>query len=204
MKTFGVVHVAVVAAGLFACTKKNSSEGPRGDMPNDAIHRGGLEGASRESRMGLAAAPGTMPPGHPSIARSAKAMPPGHPPITGTARAMGDSPASDEVHEGNEHDAPNEKLPPVIIDGKKGDAAEGAQLFAQLCATCHGKGGAGGGIMASGNLTDGAWQASRTDQQIGVVISHGKPKTKMPSFMDKMDLQKLNDLVAHIRTLNKK
>jgi mono/diheme cytochrome c family protein len=189
MKTAVVAGLAVVASVFFGCTKSKPAQPPQGEEARETMHRGGIEGTR------------ATPPGHPDEA--ARRLPAGHPPMAGSARSAG-SEAALEGHEGHDHDAPDEKLPPVVIDGTKGDAAAGKLLFAKLCARCHGESGAGGGMMAAGDLSDKAWQARMTDQKIGVTISHGKPNTKMASFADKMDLQKLNDLVAHIRTLKKR
>ena len=202
MKAAVVVGFGVVVSGFWGCTKSNRTEAPRGGVSGEPMHRGGLEGVRADGRRDQAGAAGAMPPGHPPIAEAARGLPSGHPPMAGGARGTGGGSAEDG-HEGHDHDTPDEKLPPVVIDGKKGDATAGKSLFARLCARCHGEGGTGGGMMAAGDLSDKAWQTRMTDQRIGVVISHGKPNTKMPSFAEKVNLQKLNDLVAHIRTLKK-
>jgi cytochrome c553 len=58
-------------------------------------------------------------------------------------------------------------------------AAEAADMFANVCAQCHGTGGKGDGMAAASlnpkprNYTDAAWQASVTDADIKKIILEG-------------------------------
>lgn len=164
------VEFLIAVAGVVAC-KQEAKSGAGG--LESYVHRGRIEVTADDT----------------VISPRRAALPPGHPPIDGPskAHAMGD-------------DVGEARLPPVVIDGRRGDVDDGRKLWAVACASCHGADGRGGGAIAAGNLADVAWQARATDQQIGVVISHGKPNTKMPGFASSMDLKKLNDLVAFIRT----
>jgi len=90
-------------------------------------------------------------------------------------------------------------------------AAEEAQnLFATVCATCHGKGGQGDGPAAQAlnpkprNYTDKAWQASVKDEEIkkiilegGMAVGKSPVMPAQPQLTDKPDV--LDELVKIIR-----
>jgi cytochrome c oxidase cbb3-type subunit 3 len=64
--------------------------------------------------------------------------------------------------------------------------ADGAKLFAQSCAPCHGRDGTGGQGQAEGmrppDLTRGVFKAGRQDSDLFRVVSQGVRGTEMPSF----------------------
>jgi len=82
-----------------------------------------------------------------------------------------------------------------------GDARQGAQLFAQHCAMCHGAEGMGGNVMGLvvPTLRDAAWHDRMSDNQIAVTIAHGKGG--MPAFVGKLEKGEINAVVAFLRTL---
>lgn len=73
----------------------------------------------------------------------------------------------------------------------------GAALYAQRCAACHGDDGAGGvGVPLS--LPD--FQATVDDAYLAKTIRLGRPGRVMPAFPD-LDESQLQALVNHVRTL---
>jgi cytochrome c553 len=94
-------------------------------------------------------------------------------------------------------------------------AAEAQQLFATVCATCHGPSGAGDGPAAASltpppqNYTDPAWQAKVTDDYIRKVILEGGQavgkSAAMPAQVQLKDKPAVVDeLVKMIRGFGKK
>ena len=82
---------------------------------------------------------------------------------------------------------------------------DGAALYGQKCAICHGKGGQGTAAWkAKGqpDFTDSKYQASVTDQQISNSIRDGKGKY-MPAFKGKLTDQQISSLVAQVRAFGK-
>lgn len=106
--------------------------------------------------------------------------------------------------------------PPVPSGGAPGSpAAEAQQLFATVCATCHGPAGAGDGPAAASlnprpqNYTDAAWQAKVTDDEIRKVILEGGQavgkSAAMPAQVQLKDKPAVVDeLVKMIRGFGKK
>jgi high-affinity iron transporter len=86
------------------------------------------------------------------------------------------------------------------------DVLEGEGLFLQRCSACHGATGAADG-SASAALTrlppeigSFAWQAERSDLQLGAVIRTGIEGTAMPRAPDLGDAE-LAKVVAYVRSL---
>jgi cytochrome c553 len=88
------------------------------------------------------------------------------------------------------------------------------QLFATVCATCHGMDGTGNGPGASAlnpkprNYTDPAWQANITDEQIKqTILKGGQGVGKSPMMPAQPQLQDhpevLDELVQIIRKFGK-
>ncbi len=84
--------------------------------------------------------------------------------------------------------------------------AEGEGSFAQRCASCHGLAGQGGGALAASlstmppEVASFAWQAERSDLQIGELVRSGIPGTAMPAARDLTDAD-IAGVVAYVRTL---
>ena len=84
--------------------------------------------------------------------------------------------------------------------------AEGEGLYIQRCVSCHGPLGAGDGALARtlsrmpqevGSL---AWQATRTDSQMLVVVRDGVPGSAMPPGRE-LSPEQARNVVAYLRTL---
>jgi len=79
------------------------------------------------------------------------------------------------------------------------------QTFASVCAKCHGSDGKGGVPAAEGanpprNFCDAGFQASRSDEDLKLVIRKGKGG--MPAFGNSFSDAELRGLVRKIRCFN--
>ncbi len=81
-------------------------------------------------------------------------------------------------------------------------AADGAALWAQHCASCHGKDGSGNTTMGKKlGVKDYSKDQGFSDAEATNVIKNGKGKMK--SYKDKLSDADVKALVAHIRSLKK-
>ncbi len=82
---------------------------------------------------------------------------------------------------------------------RRGDAARGGELFAQLCAGCHGSGN-----QLAPVLSNPAFQKTASDEFIVRTIQRGRPDTAMPAFQragaDGLSGEEIADLLAYLRT----
>jgi cbb3-type cytochrome c oxidase subunit III len=81
-------------------------------------------------------------------------------------------------------------------------ASDGAALFQQNCAMCHGNDGKGFAAIKTPDFTDPKWQASMTDKEIAEVIKNGKKGTPMPAFGGKLKQEDIQTLVRYIRAFD--
>lgn len=79
---------------------------------------------------------------------------------------------------------------------------DGAALYKQKCAMCHGVDGKGFPAIKSQDFTDPKWQAATKDKAIITITKFGKKGSVMPGFDKKMTEEEILAVVAHIRTLN--
>jgi mono/diheme cytochrome c family protein len=95
-----------------------------------------------------------------------------------------------------------------------GEPSQAEQMFATVCATCHGMDGTGKGPAAEAlnpkprNYTDPAWQASITDEQIKeTILKGGQGVGKSPMMPGQPQLKDhpevLDELVQIIRKFGK-
>ena len=81
-----------------------------------------------------------------------------------------------------------------------------AKTFARNCKLCHGASGKPSKPFADKgvrNLSDPAWQDSKTDDQIRGVITEGVEDTLMQPFGKKLKPEQLDALVSFIRGLRR-
>jgi len=79
---------------------------------------------------------------------------------------------------------------------KAGDAAQGAKLFGDYCASCHGTGGTGG---TAGAIADPSFLALYNDQMLRTLIIAGRPDLGHPGWRDykpALDSEQVSDIVA--------
>ncbi len=86
------------------------------------------------------------------------------------------------------------------------DTALGDDTFASICAKCHGERGQGGLPMTPDgtkprDLSDPAWQTSRTDLQIEQAVRDGK--LPMPPFKSVLTAEQIRAVVGKVRRLRK-
>jgi copper transport protein len=93
---------------------------------------------------------------------------------------------------------------PVPADARS--VADGAALYAQNCARCHGTAGHGDGPLAAGlhprpyDLT--VHVGLHPDYQLFDYISNGIPSTAMPAWKGQLNDQQRWDLINYLRTLS--
>ena len=111
--------------------------------------------------------------------------------------------------------APAPATPPasVVPSGNlRGDAQNGAKLYAQYCASCHGPTGHGDGPVAGtlnpkpANHSDHVFMASLSDQHLYQVISKGGASVGKSPMMAPwggvINEQGIKDLIAFLRKLS--
>jgi mono/diheme cytochrome c family protein len=81
----------------------------------------------------------------------------------------------------------------------------GAALFGATCARCHAADGRGDptakATLGVPDMTDPAWQARLTDEDIRRTVREGSRSKKMPPFGALYSAAQLEALVAHVRGL---
>ncbi len=106
-----------------------------------------------------------------------------------------------------------QNVPPKALPAvRRGDAARGAQLYAQHCAACHGANGEGGhgtGVTFSRPrelpilapaLNNPGFLAAASDGLIKAALMYGREGTPMRSFLDQgLSERDIDDIVAHVR-----
>jgi mono/diheme cytochrome c family protein len=88
-----------------------------------------------------------------------------------------------------------------------GGAADGAAVFDEACARCHGpRGVPDSGMVARlgvKNLTEPALQERLTDADIRRQIVDGSKNQQMPAFSGALTDAQLDAVIAHVRTLRR-
>ena len=89
-------------------------------------------------------------------------------------------------------------------------APAGLELYAQFCASCHGRSGRGSwratlSLIRPGNLADRSRMQGLTDQYLADLIKHGGApigKPGMPAFGFHLTDDEVRELVAYVRSLS--
>jgi cytochrome c6 len=91
------------------------------------------------------------------------------------------------------------------VMAQKGDAADGAKIFADKCEKCHDKDGSGGTVfgkaLKAADLRSADVQ-KKTDADFYAQIDKGKGN--MPPFGGSLDKSQIEDLVAYVRQFGNK
>jgi cytochrome c oxidase cbb3-type subunit III len=87
---------------------------------------------------------------------------------------------------------------PPYLSSKVGDAAQGAKLFGDYCASCHGEGGTGG---TAGAIANPSFLALYNNQSLRTLIIAGRPDFAHPGWRDyqpkpPLDSAQVSDIVA--------
>jgi mono/diheme cytochrome c family protein len=94
-----------------------------------------------------------------------------------------------------------EASPPVTLPAEvttSTEAVSGAQVYADVCAQCHGAEGEG---LLGPALRDPAFQAANSDQQIFDTINLGHPATAMIGWGEILSAEQIQQLVQYLRQL---
>ena len=86
----------------------------------------------------------------------------------------------------------------LSLDPIEGDIQNGATIFKQKCAECHGKKAEG---VTAPALANPAYLAFATDAYIKYAIENGRDGTDMVSFKRQLSEEQIDDLTAYIRSL---
>jgi cytochrome c6 len=90
----------------------------------------------------------------------------------------------------------------IIASAGIGVAADAAAIWAQHCASCHGKDGSGNTMMGKKlGLKDYTKEQAFSDAEATNIIKNGKGKMK--GFKDKLSDVDVKALVAYVRSLKK-
>ena len=93
----------------------------------------------------------------------------------------------------------------IVCSAGLASAADAAENWTKMCASCHAKDGSGSTVMGKknnvGDYSKPDVQAKFTDAQATQVITDGKDKMK--PFKDKLTPDEVKALVAYIRGLKK-
>lgn len=81
---------------------------------------------------------------------------------------------------------------------------DGAALYKQKCAMCHGADGKGFSAIKTPDFTDPKWQESTKDKAMFALIKLGKKGSPMPAFAEKLKDEEIQAVVEYIRTLDGK
>ena len=89
-----------------------------------------------------------------------------------------------------------------VIPGEDPEARAARALWNAVCASCHGRDGSGQGEKRPPgtqipDFTSDEWQASRSDEALGLVIREGRGM--MPPFGKQINPQGVAALVRHVR-----
>lgn len=88
-----------------------------------------------------------------------------------------------------------------------GGRADGAAVFAEVCARCHGYEGVPSRAMVLQlkvpNLTQAEFHERMSDADIRARIAGGSPSRGMPGFAGNLTEAQMDALVRHVRTLRK-
>jgi len=79
-----------------------------------------------------------------------------------------------------------------------GDAANGATVFSQNCAACHGANAQGGSV---GPTLVSAELKAQSDDFFRQTILNGRAGTAMPAWQGRLSAQDIEDVIAYLRSL---
>jgi mono/diheme cytochrome c family protein len=97
---------------------------------------------------------------------------------------------------------PLDGAPAYANDTSSGDAAKGAEVFAQSCAPCHGSDGKGG-PKAPGSIVEGSYLMLVSDQAMRTLVIAGRPDLGHPDWRGypgdhPLSAEQVSDVVAWI------
>ncbi|WP_291858850.1 cytochrome-c oxidase, cbb3-type subunit III [Bradyrhizobium sp.] len=84
--------------------------------------------------------------------------------------------------------------------GKGFNAAEGAKIFADNCASCHGDAGKGNQELGAPDLTDKIWLYGSDEATLIETVSNGRAGV-MPAWVERLDPATLKALAVYVHSL---
>jgi mono/diheme cytochrome c family protein len=95
----------------------------------------------------------------------------------------------------------------AVACGGRSRGTDGAALYGQTCARCHGVDGTGDELarkqLGVPDMTDPLWQKRLTDGDIRRTIQEGSRSKKMPPLGGMYDDAQLGTLVEHVRSMRR-
>jgi cytochrome c oxidase cbb3-type subunit 3 len=91
----------------------------------------------------------------------------------------------------------------LSLSGKAIDPAvqsQGAKLFADNCASCHGETGTGDRAQGAPNLRDGIWLYGSTPKAIRQTIAYAR-NSSMPAWVDRLSPATIRAIAIYVHTL---
>jgi len=88
---------------------------------------------------------------------------------------------------------------PAEVAPAAGDVSNGATLYANHCAACHGDQGQGT-VIAKEPLDTPEFLTSRSDDDLRQAIADGIPDTTMPPYSGKLSAEDIEDIIALFRS----
>jgi mono/diheme cytochrome c family protein len=88
---------------------------------------------------------------------------------------------------------------PAEVAPAAGDVSNGATLYANHCAACHGDQGQGT-VIAKEPLDTPEFLTSRSDDDLRQAIADGIPDTTMPAYSGKLSAEDIEDIIALFRS----
>ncbi|WP_300517925.1 cytochrome-c oxidase, cbb3-type subunit III [Aliiroseovarius sp.] len=86
------------------------------------------------------------------------------------------------------------------MSAANGDAAAGAEVYADNCSSCHADNGTGDREQGAPNLADALWLFGDSEEQITAIVSEG-PFGVMPAWSVKLSDSQINAVAAYVHGL---
>lgn len=86
------------------------------------------------------------------------------------------------------------------LPSTNGDAAAGAEVFADNCASCHGEDGTGDREQGAPNLADALWLYGDSEAEVTQIVTEG-PFGVMPSWTAKLTQAQINGVALYVHQL---
>lgn len=84
---------------------------------------------------------------------------------------------------------------------KTGGSADGAAIFRENCARCHGADGKGNSSQGTPDFTNPKTLASLSDEEVIKTIEQGRKGTKMPAWSGKLTDAQIRSVAEYVRSL---
>lgn len=89
----------------------------------------------------------------------------------------------------------------LSLSGNGSGSAEGAQIFADNCASCHGEDGRGMREFGAPNLADTIWLKSNGNREAIISQINAPKHGSMPAWLDRLDDDTIRQLTVYVHSL---